>query len=168
MPNQQNNRTSTGIDTVPSSLNNQLTGGTVTTDALNSDHLVYAGTDNVKTVFQAHLRGGYEGFLWVFVPTATVTVAKVLGVENTAINTYVILLDRAMAGVAGANIFYVIGDLKEYGVSNEGGGDGTFDGQVFVQGAFDNQKIELGFKTNLLDVKPFDATGTSYRITENR
>lgn len=166
MSNQQYFRTLTTTDTLPSSVGQQL-NGTVTTDLLNADHLIYSGTSDLEAILN-RVQLGFEGSMWAYVPTATVPLAKVLGREPTGTNQWAILLDRVMAGVSAANIFWVVGDIKKYQITNQGGAAGVVDGQSLSAAGIVKDEIKLGFKTDFLDVLYLDATGTSFLIQENR
>ena len=169
MANCQIFRTVTVSDTIPSALGNLL-NGSVTTDTLNTDQLIYSGTSDLNKLF-TEVQMGQEGSLWVWVPAATggTVLAKVLGRSLTAANTYTILLDRAMPSATAAPIYYVIGDLKKYVVTNIGAGTGSFAGQSIPTGAFPiSSQILWNYKQTTLDVQLVSGADSNMLVQEER
>lgn len=165
----QNIRVSTTTGTIPAATT--LSGGTVTSDTNKTSTLLYTGTTNVLTLFSDTLTGS-KGAAWIYISSATPTLARVLGVvavdeTNPAALIYAILLDRAMPSVSGATASYVIADLKSWSCTNQGGAAGTLDGDNFESGSSVNEEIQYPLNTGWLEPKDFSATGTSFLITEN-
>lgn len=167
----QNIRTETGIGTIPA-IAGTFSGGTVTTDANKTTTLLYTGTDNILSILPLTVTGS-EGSGWIYIAASTPKIARVLSVVAVDTTTpsalvYAILLDRAMPSNSGATATYIIADLKSWSCTNQGGADGTLDGDAFASGSSVNEAIQYPFNTEWLEPKDFNATGTSYLITENR
>lgn len=167
----QNIRSSTTTGTIPTYT--AISGGTVTTDANNSHTLIYTGTD-VLTATAFPITGcGVEGSAWVYVASATPKIARVMGITevnltNPAALVYAIRLDRNMPSVSGATANYIVADLKKYSVTNDGGGSGVFDGVALLDGETVTQEIQYPLNVGWLEAKTFDASGTSFLITESK
>lgn len=167
----QDIRSSTTAGTIPTFT--AISGGTVTSDTNNSHSLIYTGTD-VLTETAFPITGcGAEGSAWVYVASATPKIARVLAVtgvdlSNPAALVYSIRLDRNMPSVSGATANYIVGDLKKYSVTNVGNASGVFDGVAFAEGVTIEQAIQYPLNVDWLEAKTFDATGTTFLITENK
>lgn len=177
---EENTRRSTTTGTIPN--NTALSGGTVTTDATIAYRIVYTGTDNLTDAFLRNGDGlitganptylnpslmGVSGNMWLYVATATIKLAKILSVTKIDATHVSILIDRNMSGLSGANAAFLLGNLKEYSVANDGGSDGIFDYTAIVSGTTIHPPV-FSKINEYQDAKMFDATGTSFLITENK
>lgn len=170
--NQQVFRSVTGKDTIPSALSNanQLLNGSVTTDTLNLDQLIYSGTSNLEQLLNK-VQEGLLGSLWLYVPDATggTILAKVVSKANTATNTWTIILDRPMPSAAAAPAYWIVADLKKYVVTNTGNATGKINGQTIPVSAFPiTVQMLWNYKMETLDCQTIDGSGTTLLIQEER
>lgn len=167
----QSIRTSTTTGTIPAATT--LSGGTAVTDTNKTTVLIYTGTDNLLTTL-APILTGQEGLIWIYIVNATTnTLARCIGVtavdeSNPAALVYAILLDRVMTTGAAKTVTYITADLKKYSVTNDGGASGTFDGVALLDGETVTQEIQYPLTVDWLEAKTFNATGTSFLITQNK
>lgn len=164
-------RTSSTVGTIPTFT--ALSGGTATSDANNAHGILYTGTDVLTTSAFPVTGCGAEGSAWLYCATGTPKIARVMGIvpvdlTNPAALVYSIILDRTMTGLSGTAINYIVADLKKYSVTNDGGASGTFDGVALLDGETVTQEIQYPLSVDWLEAKTFDATGTSFLITETK
>lgn len=152
-------RTSTTTGTIPAGTN---ATGTVTTNSIDNTRLDVAGVTNDDFI-EEHNANIKRGNLWLYLP-ATNVISKIVGFNFN--DTPLIILEQSVGSVSGATFQIIKGDLSSWEVANVGASAGTLDGATFTNG----RSLSLSSKeypTNrVLDVITFDATGTTFEITE--
>lgn len=169
------------IDTIPSY---QALNGTVTISSTDTTVLNYAGTTDWLAIFDlpdappqltpnpfAVVQSGAQfphSKIWIYVPTATPVLARVIGIATAGANAFTLQLDRAMPSVNGAACNYVTGNLLGYSWNNDGAAAGTFNGVVMNEGNTGGvpQLAPVNNRTKFQDVAIVNATSTSVLVEE--
>jgi len=152
-------RRSTGAGTVPAGVTQ---AGDVTTNAVKDTVLDYSGTEaQLKAIF-TDTETGLQGTAWIYVPSATPPLARVVAVEQTHL-----LLDRSMTGASSAAFDKVSGTLINYSILNDGGATGTVNGVNLLNGESLIQTVQYPVEADCLEAVYIDASGTDFLITEN-
>lgn len=129
--------------------------------------------DNINwALYQA----SQKAWNWIYLPTngaGNQVVAKILGIVqnmNESASTYdeLYYLDAAVP-TTGAVAFQIVeGNLKSYGVDNNGGAAGQLGGTTFAQNEILNQEEKNRlWGQQYQDVVTVDGTGTNLYIVEN-
>lgn len=161
--------------------------GTVTTSASDTTVLLYSGTSNWDTIFHlpaapatlspnpfstsANSRSHQDRVsdIWIYVPSATVKLARVIGFTYLTTNSWALQLDRDISGAAGAACNYVVANLLSYFWLNDGVADGSVNGVTVQVGEYDNapQLAPAGSRVTFQDPLVIVATSTDFLIREN-
>lgn len=126
--------------------------GTVTSDTVDVKYLQGSGTFFTQA---------YKGIPseYIYFPASN-EVRKVVGIMSDT----TIALDRAIS-VSGAAWEYIYCTMVAFSLANVGGADGEWNGVPFVAGSV--EKDEGQSSSSFCQVQTFDATGTTFEITES-
>lgn len=160
-------RASTTYGCIPAATNMGGTFSDVTTSATS---LVNSGAVTVESIFGADKQLALKNNLYVYDATggaANVCVRKITAVNGTG-TSWSLTIESALTSTqaSGKTIGLVVANLNEIGVANNGAGDGVFDGVALAAGGGIVVKESNNTKGNTRLAKAFDATGTTFLITE--
>lgn len=153
-------RTSTTTGTIPAGTN---ATGTVTASTINNTRLLVSGTTN--DAFKAEHGAPIRSNQYLYIPS-TGAISKIVGYSFN--DAPLIILEQSVGAVSGVAFQIIDGNLTAWEVANVGAADGVLDGATFSQ----NRSLALSAKeypiNRYLDVITFNATGTTFEITEIR
>ena len=121
-------RIKTTTSTVPAS---DTIAGKVWTDSSNTTYKVlrYVGGVKMDSLWKSG-NIGKNGYYWIYVPTNSVPLARVISVSQTGVDTFSITVDRAMTGVVNKAIKSINGKVYAYVIQNDGDTTGTVNGVI--------------------------------------
>lgn len=162
----ENIRTSSTYGSIPAAT---TMGGTFS-DAASATRLVNSGGATVESIFGVNKQLALKNNIYAYDATggaANVCVRKITAVNGTG-TTWSLTIESALTSTqaSGKTIGLVVANLSEVGVVNDGGADGVFDGVTLAAGSGVTDKGNSNTKGNTRLAKAFNATGTTFLITE--
>lgn len=142
--------------------------GTVTTNTGNNKILNYTGTPTEITSLVNDGNNNWGGYTFLYAPSGTPKIRRLLGYSPLTGTTGSIFLDDTMTGLSGSSFQIIIGDLRSYSLTNDGGADGSVDGVTVVDG----ESIAVNPTPNADGIGALKtpvyvvATGTNFLISE--
>lgn len=141
--------------------------GTVTADTVQTV-LIYSGSEDIHDYVNEG-NSGYTGIMYLYVPSATPKLSKILGVYLNANGTTSITVATSMGALSGAACDLVIANLWAYSYVNDGAAACTVDGVSIVVGDAVSITAQQGVNTALGSCQLpvyVDASSTSLLISE--
>lgn len=155
----------TGKDTIPAGT---AATGTVTTNAADSTLLTVTG--GVYSEWAKLTELSYNN-IWIYLITAH-KLARVTGIYKKSDSAFTLILDRAMAGIAGDTFKIVEANLVHFSVTNDSGGaEGTYNDVQFVVGKTffeDRDSRAANSWPKWKEPERVDGTGTTLVVSETR
>ena len=87
--------------------NNTALTGTVTTNAVDSKVLDYVGTDDFDALMPEG-RLSTTSKIWIYIPSSTEKIARVMGRTQTGTNTWALTLESAITGASADACSFVV------------------------------------------------------------
>lgn len=138
--------------------------GTVTTDAVTTV-LIYSGSEDILALVNEGING-QQGFCYIYVPTGTPKLSKILGVYDNG-STVSITLETAIPSLSSAACQFVKANLSGYSWLNDGASNGTVDGIAIEDGEHNNVAPTKENSMGQCQLPVYvDATGTDFLITQ--
>lgn len=139
--------------------------GTVTTDTVTTV-LIYSGSEDILDYVNEG-NNGQQGFCYIYVPSGTPKLSKILGCYLNEDGTISITVQTAIPGLSGAACDLVIANLSGYSWLNNGGADGTVDGITVSDGEYNNINPTKENSMGQCQLPVYVvATSTSFYVTE--
>lgn len=139
--------------------------GTVTTDTVTTV-LIYSGSADILDYVNDG-NNGQQGFCYIYVPTATPKLSKILGCYLNEDDTISITIQTAMAGLSGAECDLVMANLSGYSWLNDGGSNGEIDGVTVEDGEHNNVNPTKENSMGQCQLPVYVVgTGTDFLVTE--
>lgn len=155
-------RIENGVGTIP---DHTALLGTATSNT-DTTVLTYEGSNDIADIYRSGSLGE-NSTKWIYVPSGTPKIAKVVGIYQNADENWSIFLDTGIAGASGS-VCNWLPALITYGYSNDGDTTITIDDVDVFAGDYNNFPPYQTYSNRVKFHNPVyvDATGGNLLITE--